>query len=185
MANLIDPDSPAEPARLVQFAEQAVADQKLPYRMKCLGMAYYRAGRYDEAIRTINASLGSPPGADRVRELSFLAMAHFKLGETDVALAKLDEAARVTDSHYEAALASEVGTFPISWWSVLQSQAQYREAHRLIKGTEPADDARRSVLRARALDAVGRGTEVVMPAIAEGVRRIKEPVKLPKSRAVP
>jgi hypothetical protein len=52
---------------------------------------------------------------------------------------------------------------------------------------KPADDARRSVLRARALDAVGRGTEATIPAVAEGVRRIKEkePVKLPKPPAVP
>jgi tetratricopeptide (TPR) repeat protein len=47
-----------------------------------LGVAYYRAGRYREAVEVLRPNLESQEDMDLAYDLYFLAMSHHRLGET-------------------------------------------------------------------------------------------------------
>src|SRR5262249_40187342 len=84
-------------ARLVTISRRALADSpKDRSRLLTLGAVLYRAGRSEDAIRTLNESVKTWGKEDAVPEYLFLAMAHFRLGETEVANKYLARATRWT-----------------------------------------------------------------------------------------
>jgi uncharacterized protein HemY len=79
------------------LAEKAVrlAARNALYR-NTLGMAYYRAGRYREAVETLRPNLDKQDDIGLAFDLYFLAMSHHRLGETARARDYYDWAARWT-----------------------------------------------------------------------------------------
>jgi hypothetical protein len=67
-----------------------------------LGLAYYRAGRYREAIATLEPNLKDQVDSALPYDLYFLAMSHHQLGESTRARQFHDLAVRWSDTHREA-----------------------------------------------------------------------------------
>lgn len=75
------------------LAERAVAlGPRQPLYVNTLGVARFRAGRYSEAIATLEASLAAGAGRNDAFDLFFLAMAHARLGDLSEARVCFDRA---------------------------------------------------------------------------------------------
>jgi tetratricopeptide (TPR) repeat protein len=70
-----------------------------PVCVNTLGVAYYRDGRYREAVDTLRPNLERQTDADLAHDLFFLAMAHHRLGEAARARDYYEWAARWTAAH--------------------------------------------------------------------------------------
>jgi eukaryotic-like serine/threonine-protein kinase len=160
-ACVLAPDADAERHQLVELAQSIVAsDQGHAFHLYVLGIAHYRAGQYEEAVRRLRESLVDDPswGARGINH-PVLAMAYHRLGKAAEARKALDKAAGSIDQwareRYQSGwdwvthLGAEA-IWPIPWWDWLECQLYYREAKVLIDGAPPVDDPRLHVLRARA-----------------------------------
>jgi tetratricopeptide (TPR) repeat protein len=87
------PDAAPDPTRLVEIAERAVRAQPVPHHLHTLGLAHYRAGQFDEAIRQLHRSVEGNWSANAANWL-VLAMAHQRLGRADEARQWFDKAVR-------------------------------------------------------------------------------------------
>ena len=67
-----------------------------------LGLAYYRAGRFREAVETLEPNLKDQVDWALAYDLYFLAMSHRQLGETARAREFYDLAVRWSVAHHEA-----------------------------------------------------------------------------------
>ena len=79
-----------EPARAVQWANQALASEHLPWFFHALGLAQYRAGQFDQALQSFTkANVKSWPSSG----LNWfgLALGHHRLGHPDDARQCLDK----------------------------------------------------------------------------------------------
>ena len=161
-ASLLGPDPEGDPIGDVERCEVLLADSpQSRYRLQLLGISQYRAGRYEEAVERLRASLDAPADSS-VQQLAYsvLAMARHKLGQAAEARQALDTAAQAIDGwnqqRYEANGGNWVmhrgaaSVWPVAWWEWLECQWYYREAKQLIDGQPPPDDPRLLVLRARA-----------------------------------
>src|SRR5262249_17035887 len=84
-----------EAARRVAVAERALADRPKDHaRLLTLGAALYRAGRHQDAVRTLNESLQVWGKDDAVWDWFFLAMAHHRLGQAEQARKYFERASR-------------------------------------------------------------------------------------------
>ncbi|HEV3343692.1 MAG TPA: protein kinase [Pirellulales bacterium] len=157
----LGPDA-ENPLQSVELARNLMDDG--PRTWSCLyslGVAHYRAGQYDEAIRRLRESLDADP-ACVVRPLSYpvLAMAYYSQGEADLARQALNEAAQALDRWTQRRYESQhrisvvhrgaVATWPVAWWEWLECELFYAEAKQLIDGLPPPEDPRLLVLSARA-----------------------------------
>ncbi len=70
-----------------------------PVCVSTLGVALYRAGRYAESITILERSLEAGHGETEACDLLFLAMAHHRLGQAELASARLERAARWMQKH--------------------------------------------------------------------------------------
>jgi tetratricopeptide (TPR) repeat protein len=89
----IGPEATADPGVPVRLAEIAVRGASAfdkPNFLNTLGLALYRAGRYDEAIRRLEEGIRLRGGESRPEDWAFLAMAHHRLGHRDEARRWLD-----------------------------------------------------------------------------------------------
>src|SRR5205085_2290984 len=79
---LTAPDALRDGKTALPLAEKAVrlASGNLAYR-NTLGMAYYRGGRYREAVETLRPNLERQGDSNLAIVLYFLAMSHHRLGE--------------------------------------------------------------------------------------------------------
>jgi serine/threonine protein kinase/WD40 repeat protein/predicted Zn-dependent protease len=84
-----------DPERAVSLARKAVAlaPGEVLY-LNTLGVALYRAGRYPDAIATLQQSLAASRGRYAAFDLFFLAMARHRLGQTVQARESFDRAVR-------------------------------------------------------------------------------------------
>jgi tetratricopeptide (TPR) repeat protein len=148
------PDSGADPTRVVQLADRAVA--VAPENRDSLiikGAALYRAGKWEAAVETLTAAASAPPGAktmaqssarfspeafdDTGYELLFLAMAHHQLGHADEARSWLDRAVRWME---QAPLpkTDNGGDNPLYAWNRrVAHEVLRREAEALLKQAKP------------------------------------------------
>jgi tetratricopeptide (TPR) repeat protein len=76
--------SPVDPARAVQWANQAVANDHAPWCFHVLGLAQYRAGQFDQALQSFTEANFNDW---RYSELNWfgLALVHHCLGHPDEA----------------------------------------------------------------------------------------------------
>jgi tetratricopeptide (TPR) repeat protein len=93
---VLGPGGTADPEVPVRLAEAALkgADKYPKYTkanlLNTLGIALYRAGRFDETIRRIQEGMQLRDGEGLPLDWTFLAMAHHRLGHRDEALRWLD-----------------------------------------------------------------------------------------------
>jgi tetratricopeptide (TPR) repeat protein len=161
---MLAPGPDADLAQLVELAQHALEDTPGSwYGLYQLGVAQYRAGQYEPAVRRLRESLrGYPDWAARALSYPVLAMAHHRLGQTAEARQALDAAAKAIDRWTQERYQAQdwrawvhhfgaVPSWPIVWWDWLECRLYYHEARVLIDGSPPRDDPRLHVLRARAL----------------------------------
>jgi tetratricopeptide (TPR) repeat protein len=171
---ILAPDSDADLAPLVELAQNWLApDPGSWQRLYLVGVAQYRAGQFEPAVRRLRESLlGHPDSAPRAIGYPVLAMAHHRLGQTAQARQALDAAAKALDRWTQDRYQKQSGNrctrpdttahWPIVWWEWLECQHYYREAKVLIDGSPPPDDPRLHVLGARAFAGL-RWSEKAMP----------------------
>ncbi len=70
-----------------------------PVCVSTLGVTLYRAGRYPESITMLERSLEAGHGETEACDLLFLAMAHHRLGQAELARARFERAARWMQNH--------------------------------------------------------------------------------------
>jgi len=166
---VLDSEPVADLERLVGHAERgADANRGKWYCLYILGIADYRAGHYDQAVRRLEESLkGNPATAPRALSYPVMAMAHHRRGDSAEACRVLGVAAAAVESWaqmmYERPLGrpwvgdrGAVTDWPFAWWDWLEYQLYYREAKLLIDATAPPDDARMHLLRARGFSGMRR-----------------------------
>ena len=83
-------------------AQKAVQLAPDPMNRNTLGLAYYRAGRYREAVETLEPNLKDQVDWALTYDLYFLAMSHHQLGESALAREFYDLALRWSVAHHEA-----------------------------------------------------------------------------------
>src|SRR5262249_54123412 len=131
----LTPEAVADPGVPVRLAEaalnhHAVTEQEASDRLRILGAALYRAGRFAEAIRTLEeCQRGRGDGGDP-QGFAFLALAHHRLGHRSEARRWLDKLA--------AYWPKETGDLS---WDDVDVRILRREAESLILGGPPAAPA--------------------------------------------
>jgi hypothetical protein len=73
-----------------------------PMNRNTLGLAYYRAGRFREAVDTLKINLKDQVDWALPFDLYILAMSHHQLGESAQARQSLELATRWSDAHQDA-----------------------------------------------------------------------------------
>ena len=93
--------------------------------LNTLGVVHYRAGRYSEAITTLERSLAAGRGLSDGFDLFFLAMAHHRLGHRDQARECFDRGVRWSGAHtnLDARSAKELAGFRAEAEAVLAGAA--------------------------------------------------------------
>ncbi len=101
-AYLTAPEALRDGKAALPLAQKAVQLDRNPMYRNTLGLAYYRAGRYPEAVAALEANLKDQVDWALAYDLYFLAMSHHQLGETDTARQFYDLAVRWSATHKEA-----------------------------------------------------------------------------------
>jgi tetratricopeptide (TPR) repeat protein len=96
-------------------------------RLRILGAAFYRAGRFADAIRSLEESHQNRGDDGDPRGFAFLAMAHHRLGHRDEAKRWLDKLAT-----YRPKAGSDFS------WDDVEIRILRREAEAVILGSPPA-----------------------------------------------
>jgi serine/threonine protein kinase len=151
----LDPDTGVLPSQLIQLGEDVVvrAPSK-PWNLWALGQAYYRAGRYDQAVVRLQEATGGPSNHWDRQEMGYpeLAMAHHRLGQAREARWALDNARHAIDAWTQKQL-EDPGYLDVKLeFDRIECELYYRE---LIEGARPRPDARWHIIRGRALALLG------------------------------
>jgi tetratricopeptide (TPR) repeat protein/serine/threonine protein kinase len=156
----VAPDPVVEAAQLVQLAQRAAEGEPRPWILNAVGVAHYRAASYDQAIQAIHDALPLDPNWNKIWHYPYLAMAHHRLGQAELAREELQTAGQDLDKWVQRWFTGGVAGRPDWWWwNYLEGQMRYREAKELIDGSAPAEDARLWVIRGRSLAALKREQE--------------------------
>ena len=97
LANWPDPQF-RDPARAVELARKAIEQCRRPAIWNTLGVAEYRSGAWDKAIKALSRSMELTSGGSAVDWL-FLAMAHWQKGEKNEARSWFDKAVSSMDKN--------------------------------------------------------------------------------------
>ena len=80
---MLAPDAVADreaPVRVAELAANEVPQAQKPIYLNTLSAAFYRAGRFQEAISRLEDGIRQRGGGNSVQDWSFLALAHHRLG---------------------------------------------------------------------------------------------------------
>ena len=139
-AGMTADETVVEPAQVIRWAEQAVASNLNGWYLHALGLAHYRAGQLDRAIRRLEESnAGSWAEEGKMQNRLVLAMAHHRRGHRAQSRALLDEDARRWWKTVDAAEADRADAFPATDWLPLQILVREAEAVVLYDPVFPAD----------------------------------------------
>ena len=81
LACLVAPSDEADARRVVKLAERLVASHRDAATLTWLGTAHFRAGRFKEAARTLQASIKAQGKGGYLDSWLFLTMAEQRLGQ--------------------------------------------------------------------------------------------------------
>jgi tetratricopeptide (TPR) repeat protein/tRNA A-37 threonylcarbamoyl transferase component Bud32 len=120
--------SPVDPSRAVQWANQALASDQPAWYFHALGLAQYRAGQFDHALQSFAKANGK---AWAYRELNWfgLALVHHRLGHPDEARQYLDKGVQWLKRYGPPGPGRPAKIYPIDW---LEAQVLRREAEEML-----------------------------------------------------
>jgi tetratricopeptide (TPR) repeat protein len=121
--------SPVDPARVVQWANQALAGDQSPWYLHALGLAQYRAGQFDQALESFTKADVEDWSS---RELNWfgLALVHHRLGHPDLARRCLDKGIQWLARNGPPGPGQPTNIHPFDW---LEAQVLRREAEETLK----------------------------------------------------
>jgi WD40 repeat protein len=123
------PESARNQERVVFLARRAIElSPGQALSQSTLGVAHYRAGRYTEAITTLERSLAAGAGQSDAFDLFFLAMAHHQLGHREEARGCYERAVRWLERFQTHKASAKPNTF----WNELEIRYLRSEAETLI-----------------------------------------------------
>ncbi len=91
---VITPEMTADPQRVIRWARLAAESAPLAWHCHVLGVAYYRAGNYEEALRWLGTSLEGTWDMGRPLNQFVRAMIHRRMGHAERAAALREESIR-------------------------------------------------------------------------------------------
>jgi len=120
---------PVDPARAVQWAKQSVANEHNAWDYHVLGLAQYRAGRFDQALQSFTRASNK---SWRFWELNWfgLALLHHGLGHPDKARQCLDKGIEWMERKCPPSPGRRAELLPQDW---LEAQLLRAEAEELLK----------------------------------------------------
>jgi serine/threonine protein kinase/WD40 repeat protein/tetratricopeptide (TPR) repeat protein len=121
--------SQVDPARAVEWANQAVACGHQPWEFHVLGLAQYRAGQFNQALQSFTKS-NVKSWADRELNWFGLALVHHSLGHPDAARECLDKGTRWLKGVGPPSPERPGKLFPQDW---LEAELLRREAEEMLK----------------------------------------------------
>jgi WD40 repeat protein/serine/threonine protein kinase len=134
---VLAPDAVPDAAQLTQLAEHALAAAPKNYALlNTLGIASYRASRYDAAIQRLTAAIEAHGGGGEALDWLFLAQAHHRLGHRDESLEWFDKAETWIDRETNPKTRGTLGS-RLSWEERLELLLLLREAKLLKEQTGP------------------------------------------------
>ncbi|HEV3339733.1 MAG TPA: hypothetical protein VG125_05235, partial [Pirellulales bacterium] len=121
--------SPVDPARPVQWANQAVASAQNPWCFHVLGLAQYRAGQFDEAVQSFTKA---KVDSWRSSDLNWfgLALVHHRLGHADEARQCLDKGIEWLQREGPPSPERPANVLPPDW---LEAQLLRAEAEEMLQ----------------------------------------------------
>jgi tetratricopeptide (TPR) repeat protein len=143
-----DPGPPPGPPRGIGWFPRTPA-------LYLSGLAHYRAGHPDQAIRLLQEALtAEPQWPGRVTSYPILALAYHRTGQTEKARTALASAGKMLDRWTEEMVQGIVGAVPIPWFEWIELLLLYREAHLLLTGSAAPTDPRHRLLEQQGLTAI-------------------------------
>jgi tetratricopeptide (TPR) repeat protein len=136
--SIIEP-TVADPAQLIAFMETALANADSGDKSTLLntfGLVLYRAGRFDDAVTSVQQSMQARSGDGAITDWLILALSHHKLGHSDQSRKWLEKAAAWIDE-FVTNSSRKSGEF--FWDELLECRIMRAEAESLI-GTHKPDD---------------------------------------------
>jgi len=156
LACSLAPAGTKDTARLLELAKKAQRP-KLPaerWRLFLVGLAHYRAGQFEQAIRFFEENADTPSS---VRSMAVLAMAHHRLGHAEEARKWFKKAEESYNPATEEALAApRFKILHTMWWEWAWTEVFRREARAVIEGGTPKEDPKQAALAARAREELKR-----------------------------
>jgi tetratricopeptide (TPR) repeat protein len=125
----------ADTAWPVGLAEQAVAASRTYANLNTLGVALYRDGKFDLAIKTLNEAIEANDKNGTALDWLFLAMAHQRNGNKEEAGKFLDKAGAWIDDALKEKKPLEGKA--LHWTQRQELKLLRKEAEALIKGDKP------------------------------------------------
>ena len=122
------------------------------------GIALYRAGRYEEAIRRLEEALSDDRWRANAIVYPALAMAYQRTGKAEEARKAFEASRQQIDEWTSAIQRGPVGRMPIPWFDWIECLILHREASLLLTGFAPADDPRLRQVQQNALRLIQRDT---------------------------
>jgi tetratricopeptide (TPR) repeat protein/tRNA A-37 threonylcarbamoyl transferase component Bud32 len=128
-ACIITSEMPADPERVIRWAQLAVESAPYAWHVHVLGAAYYRAGNPEESLRWLGKSLENNWDMARPLNQFVLVMVHRQMGHAERAAALLKESIRLYEEMESRKVDGAVsGIFAADWMTI---QIYRREAEEL------------------------------------------------------
>src|SRR5262249_17085539 len=150
-----------EPLQVVKLAERAKAERakatyfSVGWLTYTLGLAYYRAGDYEQAVRHLQEALRNDAWGNRDVVYPVLALAYHQLGERDKARKALEDSEAAIRRAVKGLFRLPVGGMPNFWQDWLECHVLNREARLAMDRADVPQDALLLLVHARALAATG------------------------------
>jgi tetratricopeptide (TPR) repeat protein len=122
-------ESPVDPARAVEWGKQAVVSAQPAWYFHALGLAQYRAGQFDQALKSFTkANVETWP----YRDVNWfgLALVHHRLGHPDEARQCLDKGIQWLEREGPPGPGRPAKIHPMDW---VEAQVLRREAEEMLK----------------------------------------------------
>jgi serine/threonine protein kinase/tetratricopeptide (TPR) repeat protein len=128
----LSPASEVAPSRLIDCAKKALESGTAPWYLHALGLAYYRAGEFEDAIKPLEQS-NAAGWADEAKAQNWLvlAMAHARASRPDTAHQCLERARAIARKAAPGSPGQPARAYAVDWGEI---QVLLREAESVVEG---------------------------------------------------